>query len=165
MRTMTRTVVLLALLAAGIALLTGLGRAQGTSEREKVIAANQKFFTALNAMFKGDAEPIKEVWWHDDDIIYMGADGRYNVGWAQTWANWKAQADLEIGGRVTISDLEVWINGDTAMTNQIVSAIQNKINGTPTDIKLRSTSIFGRRGGEWRMVCHHVDVIPGYHGE
>lgn len=129
------------------------------ADREAVLAANDLFYTALNAMFKGDPEPYKDVWWHTDDIVYMGAGGSYVVGWEKVYENWEQQAALKIGGKVGPEDVRVTIGGDMAMTNQYTVGF-NKFHGKDTPVKLRSTSVFRKKDGQWKMICHHVDIIP-----
>lgn len=161
-----RITVTLSLLVALTAMLVLTGRfanagntAAADVEREAVIAANDKFYDALNAMFEGDSEPFKDVWWHTDDIVYMGADGAYNVGWEQVYSNWEKQAALNIGGKVEGQDVRVSIGEDMAMTNAYTVGF-NLFDGKKMPIKLRATSIFHKKDGQWKMICHHVDVIP-----
>lgn len=132
------------------------------SDEDAVRDANNAFFVALNAMLQGDPQPIEKVWWHTDDVVYMGADGAYNAGWDQTYANWKAQAAIHIGGKATVSDVRLSITGDMAMTNQIVTATATD---TVPAAKMRSTSVFRKKDGQWRMICHHVDPISALRGK
>lgn len=132
--------------------------ADQSAETEAVLAANAKFYTALNAMLAGDPEPFDEVWWHTDDIVYMGADGAYNVGWKAVSENWEKQAKVKIGGSVEAEDVNVFIAGEMAMTSQYTVGT-NRFDGKDLPIKLRATSVFLKKDGEWRMVGHHVDVI------
>lgn len=124
-----------------------------------VMQANEKFYEALNAMFAGDPTPFQDVWWQTDDIVYMGADGAYSVGWEETYANWEKQASLKIGGHAKAENVQTTITGDMAMTNQYTVGV-NEFDGQEREIKLRSTSVFQKKGGVWKMICHHVDVIP-----
>ncbi|MCA9284458.1 MAG: nuclear transport factor 2 family protein [Phycisphaerales bacterium] len=160
------TIGLAGLLVVGTAmLLGGFGmhrQPDGTSERDAVLRANSAFFEALNAMFTGDARPLEDVYWHTDDVVYMGADGAYNVGWRPTYENWKRQAALRIGGSISPSNIEVTIVGDVAMTNQIISGT-NTVDHELVEVKLRSTSVLQRKDGTWKLIGHHVDVIPKLH--
>lgn len=133
--------------------------ASNEADRAAVLEANERFYVALNAMFAGDPAPFEDVWWHTDDIVYMGADGAYNVGWEQTYANWQEQAAQNIGGHASAEDVHVTIGGDIAMTNQYTVGV-NEFDDGPQEIRLRATSVFSRQDGQWRMICHHVDVIP-----
>ena len=46
-------------------------------KREEAVS---QFYVALNEMFKGNVEPIKEVWSHTDDVAYMGPTGGIKIG-------------------------------------------------------------------------------------
>lgn len=137
----------------------GPGAPDDSAERAAVLHVNTDFFDALNAMFNGDAEPFQELWWHTNDVVYMGADGAFSVGWLQTYENWKKQAAIGIGGSVSPSKIQLTMSGDMAMTNQLVSGV-NDFHGTPIEVRLRSTSVFRKKGDTWKMICHHVDPIP-----
>jgi len=146
--------------AAALLLLsaTSAVAAEASSETEAVLAANGKFYRALNAMFEGNPKPFEEVWWHTDDIVYMGADGAYSVGWKSIYKNWEKQAKLKIGGKAEPKDVKVFVSGDMAMTSQFTVGT-NRFDGKDVPVKLRATSVFLKKDGEWRIVRHHVDVI------
>jgi SnoaL-like domain len=129
------------------------------ADKAALLEANDAFYAALNAMFQGNPRPFEELWWHTDDLVYMGADGAYNVGWEQAYANWKAQAALKLGGEVKAVDVRVTIAGDMAMINQYTVGT-NHFRDDDREIKLRATSVFHKKNSKWKMICHHVDVIP-----
>jgi len=129
------------------------------ADRAAVKEANERFYTALNAMFAGDPTPLEEVWWHTDDAIYMGTDGAYVVGWKEIYANWENKALLHIGGHAKTEDVRITIVGDMAVTNEYIVAVY-PADGKPREIKPRATSVFQKKDGQWKMICHHVDVVP-----
>jgi ketosteroid isomerase-like protein len=51
------------------------------------------------------------------------------------------------------------IVGDMAVTNEYIVAAY-PVDGRPREIKPRATSVIRKRDGQWKMICHHVDVIP-----
>ena len=55
---------------------------QASENDEKAVKqAVSQFYVALNEMFKGKIEPMKEVWSHADDVTYMGPTGGIKIGW------------------------------------------------------------------------------------
>lgn len=130
-----------------------------SSDEQAVLKVNAKFYAALNAMLAGDAKPFAEVWWHTDDVIYMGADGAYNVGWEQTYANWKRQAELKIGGKVMPKEINVNLATDSALVTKEVVQFGAGATDSP-NTRLRATSVFRKKDGQWKLISHHVDVIP-----
>ena len=65
--------------------------AASDAQEKAVIAAQERFYTALNALFGGDAGPMEDVWSHADDVTYMGPGGGMQVGWPAVSANWKCR--------------------------------------------------------------------------
>lgn len=51
--------------------------------QESLRVANAQLYEALNRMFKGEIEPINNVWSHAEEITYMGPFGGMHSGWAQ----------------------------------------------------------------------------------
>ena len=51
--------------------------------QESLRVANAQLYEALNRMFKGEIEPINNVWSHSEEITYMGPFGGMHSGWAQ----------------------------------------------------------------------------------
>ncbi len=135
------------------------GENSASSDEQAVLKVNAKFYAALNAMLAGDAKPFAEVWWHTDDVIYMGADGAYNVGWDQTYANWKRQAELKIGGKVMPKEINVNLANDSALVTKEVVQVGAGAADSP-NARLRATSVFRKQDGQWKLISHHVDVIP-----
>ena len=78
------------------------------STEESVRAATARFYVALNAMFTGDVEPMTEVWSHADAVTYRGPTGGVRRGWEEVRADWQRQADLQLGGRIEPSELDVF---------------------------------------------------------
>ena len=88
-----------------------------------VRAAVNQWFDVLNAMLNGDAEPFAALYSHNDDVTYMGAEGTYRVGWAATFADWKAQAEKHIGGSAEGRDIHVVVGGDLATASHLTISI------------------------------------------
>jgi hypothetical protein len=65
------------------------------------------FYAALDAVFLGDAGPMRAVWSHADDVTYMGPDGGFEVGWNEVGAMWDKQAASKLGGKVSPSDMRI----------------------------------------------------------
>jgi len=127
------------------------------NEELAVRVALDGFYTSLNAMLGGDPVPAVAVWSHSEDIAYMGADGGYQLGWEAMYADWVKQAKVNIGGEVIHFDVAVNVGNGIAVTHQLVRSADDSIeNNDP----LRASSVFRKEGGNWKMIGHHVDVIP-----
>ena len=130
------------------------------SDEKAVRMALDGFYMTLNAMLAGDPEPAKTIWSHSEDIAYMGADGGYQVGWEAMYTDWVKQAKIKIGGKVVHSDITVNVGRDIAVTHQLVRSIDVEAGSVDNDAFLRASSVFRKEEGSWKMIGHHVDVIP-----
>lgn len=132
----------------------------GSADEEAVMGAVDEFYSALNRMFTGELEPMKEIWSHAADVTYMGPGGGLQVGWDQVLAVWEEQAAMKLGGRVEPSDLHVTIGRDLAVTSNYEIGENTGASGEPKKVSIRATNIFRKENGEWRMIGHHTDLLP-----
>ena len=152
-----------AALALGMAL--GLIGASASAQapvagNASVLAANARFYAAINAMFKGDVGPIEAVWSHADDVTYMGPTGAFDAGWAAVVKDWEGQAAQKLGGKVEPVEIHVIEGQNLAVVNDIEQGENTNADGKVQQVRLRATNIFRKEGGEWKMVGHHTDVLP-----
>lgn len=129
-------------------------------EKEQLQIALFGFYESLNAMFTGDATKAKEVWSQSENIIYMGANGEYQIGWDNFYADWESQAALRLGGKVAPSNITINVVDNVAYTYQLVKSADPEASGINKEVALRASSVFRKENGDWKMFGHHVDVIP-----
>lgn len=127
-------------------------------EKEVKMAAEQ-FYQALNSMFKGDLDPMLEVWSHKDDVTYMGPSGGILVGWEEVRNSWEEQAGLKLGGKVEPVDMIVIVGNKIGITVNYERGT-NYINGKQKTVNIRATNVFRLENGKWKMISHHTDVLP-----
>jgi len=130
------------------------------NEEQAVRLALDGFYASLNSMLQGDPLPAKAVWSHSEDIAYMGADGGYQVGWTAMYADWEKQAMVNIDGEVVHSDVVVNVGKEIAVTHQLVRSADVEADSIDKDAFLRASSVFRKEDTKWKMIGHHVDVIP-----
>jgi hypothetical protein len=100
-----------------------------------------KFYHALNSLFEGETRAMKNAWSHKDDIVYMGPDGLYLIGWAEISAMWDKVGALKLGGKVEI----VQPNTIVASYMSILTCIENGenlSNGKLQRVNIRSSTSF-----------------------
>ncbi len=150
-------------LAACILALAGmvpLSAAQAAQpDQTGVEQANDNFYAALNAMFKGNHQPIVDAWSHADDVTYMGPDGKYIVGWDQVVSNWKSQAAKKLGGKITAENVHMTVGQDLA-TVECDEVGENIVDGKTTKVSIRATNTYRKENGQWKMIGHHTDKLP-----
>ena len=129
-------------------------------DEQAVREAAAKFYSALNVMFKGDAGPMKDVWSHAPDVMYMGPGGGLTQGWPAVLAVWEEQAALKLGGDVQPADLHVTVGQDLALTNSWERGQNVGADGKVEAVSIRATNVFRKEGGSWKMISHHTDLLP-----
>ncbi len=135
--------------------------AQESEDDMKAVShAAEQFYSALNAMFAGNLEPMKEVWSHADDVTYMGPDGGLRIGWAQVLADWEAQAAMRLGGQVRPRDMRITVGRDLAVVTNYEVGENVGPEGEPRRVEIRATNVFRKENGRWKMIGHHTDTLP-----
>ena len=129
-------------------------------ETKAVEQASAQFYTSLNALFIGDANPMLEVWSHAEDVSYMGPAGDFQVGWDEVREVWHAQAALKLGGKVEPSELRVTVGDNLAFTQCIERGTNFDADGNLVHVSIRATNLFRKENGTWKMIGHHTDVLP-----
>jgi ketosteroid isomerase-like protein len=128
------------------------------NEKEVRMAAEQ-FYSALNSMFKGELDPMIELWSHADDVTYMGPAGGILVGWEAVRKSWEDQAALKLGGEVEPVDMHVTAGDEIGITVNYERGT-SYINGKPEKVNIRATNTFRLENGKWKMIGHHTDILP-----
>ncbi len=136
-----------------------------SSDDEKAVrAAVDGFYETLNAMFKGDPDPLKNVYSHANDVTYLPAEGGIQVGWDAVFADWKLQADKSLGGKVEISDVHIVVGQDLAIANNVTHGHVKGPDGAAVNISIRESSAFRKENGSWKMIAHHADDFKLWEG-
>ena len=135
-------------------------RSAPPTSQQAVAAATARFYAALNAMFTGNARPMKDAWSHAGDVVYMGPDGSYLIGWGKVGPRWDAQAAAKLGGHVDAEQLNIVASTDLAIAT-CIEVGANIVNGKSEPVRLRATNVFRKEAGAWKVVSHQTDLL-GY---
>ena len=135
-------------------------RLASEEDEKAVMNAVAQFYAALNTMFTGNVDPMKEVWSHADDVTYMGPVGGFQVGWDKVLENWEAQAAMKLGGKVEAADMRIAVGQDIAVTNNYEKGENTKARGEIQKVSIRATNVFRKEDGKWKMIGHHTDLLP-----
>ncbi|NIL97174.1 MAG: PAS domain-containing protein [Planctomycetales bacterium] len=127
---------------------------------KEVRAANDQFYAGLNAMFTGELGPMKAIWSHADDVTYMGPVGGFQVGWDAVRKEWEAQAALKLGGKVEASEMQFTVGKDLAVVSNWEKGENTNAQGQIQKVSIRATNIFRKEDQQWKMIGHHVDLLP-----
>ena len=74
----------------------------------------------------------------------------------------KPRQDWPRGGHVEEIDNHTIVNGDMAVVQTVEKGVVNNREGVGVELVARETSVFRREDGKWKMVAHHVDLLPNW---
>ena len=126
-----------------------------------VLKALERFYEAVRSMFKGDLEPLADIWAHTDSVTFASPVGNIQVGWEAVRAEFERHSKVSIRGSIEPQEPFIRVYGDLAYCSCLASAPDMTINGKPYVFNLRATTLFRREDGQWRVVHHHSDLGHG----
>ena len=130
------------------------------SDEAAVLAADDAFFAALREMFTGNLDPMKALWSHADDVVYMGPTSVLLMGWGPVLADWEKQAAMKLGGHIDPGERQVTVGEDIAVTHCRARGTNTDPQGNSVEFSLRGTNVFRKEGGQWKLIAHHSDPLP-----
>jgi ketosteroid isomerase-like protein len=101
-----------------------------------------------------------EVWSHGSEVATMHPLGGRSLGWEEVRAAWEQVARAFSDGQVSLEDLVVAPIADDAAYTLGTEHGQAQMGGESVRVDWRTTNIYRREAGEWKMVHHHTDVSP-----
>lgn len=124
-----------------------------------VLRADDQFFAALDQMFLGNLGPMKDLWSHADDVIYMGPTGALKVGWKVVLPDWEKQAAMRLGGHLEPVERHVTLGQEIAVTFHLAKGSNKDADGNLVEVSMRGTNVFRNEQGEWKLIAHHSDLL------
>jgi len=100
------------------------------------------------------------VWSHADDVTYMGPVGGFHVGWDALRKDWETQAAMKLGGKLEATEMRITEGKDLAVVSNYEKGENTNANGEVQKVSIRATNIFRKEDGQWKMIGHHVDLLP-----
>src|SRR5215212_4009750 len=116
---------------------------------------------ALGEIVKGDPEPLKIMYSHQEDVSLANPFGPPVRGWEQAAATMERAASNYRDGEITgFENVAKYVTPELAYIVE-VERYQAKVGGREeiTPIALRVTSIFRPEEGTWKIVHRHADPI------
>jgi ketosteroid isomerase-like protein len=121
---------------------------------------NKQLLEALRRFVQGDAEPVKSLWSHADDVMIFGGWGAWEQGWAavEPRLDWAASRYAE--GWLDRENLLDGVDQDIAYSVDIERS-GGRFDNAPEvrEAPLRVTHLFRREDGQWRIVHRHADFL------
>jgi ketosteroid isomerase-like protein len=116
---------------------------------------------AVDAFVKGDPEPLKNLYSRRNDVIIANPFGPPAKGWEKAAATMdRAATNFRDGKATGFERISEYATADLGYIIEI-ERVQSKVGGVDTlvPIALRTTTIFRREDGAWRIVLRHADPI------
>jgi len=126
---------------------------------DDVRKASSEFYKALNQMTNGNAESLKAIWSHREDVSTMHPVGGRQVGWDDVWNTWDQVAQVSSDGNVVLKDQVIRTEGTLAFETGTEQA-EFKIAGNKAAGEVRVTNIYRNENGSWKIIHHHTDLAP-----
>jgi ketosteroid isomerase-like protein len=120
--------------------------------------ANEKLYSGLNAMFEGNIDSLVDLWSHSEDVTQMGPFGGRLTGWESVYEEFKGNAEMKLGGKITCEDLHVFAGNEMGYTICVEVGENKDADGNIIKVSHRATNIFRLEEGEWKLVHHHTDI-------
>jgi ketosteroid isomerase-like protein len=121
----------------------------------------ERFQRALNEFLKGNPEPNKEMFSHQQDVSLANPFGPPARGWEQVAATMeRAASNLRDGEIVAFENIAKYVTPELAYTVWLERQ-QAKVSGREdvTPFALRVTMIYRPEEGTWKVVHRHADPI------
>ena len=111
-------------------------------------------------MLRGNAEPLKRLYSHLDDVTVLGGFGGFKRGWKEVGPRLDWAASHFSDGRFQQEEVSTIVGSDLAMTVTI-ERYTVRIGGaaTETSEELRVTQVFRREADGWRLVHRNGDPL------
>jgi uncharacterized protein (TIGR02246 family) len=129
------------------------------STEDEVREVSKRFYTALNSMANGDADPLGVVWSHSGTVTAMHPIGGRQVGWDAVRRSFEQVAELASNGKIELRDQVIRVVGDVACEVGVERG-HLKLADEQVTIEHRVTNIYQRQDGVWRVIHHHTDTSP-----
>jgi ketosteroid isomerase-like protein len=126
---------------------------------DQVRQASDQFYAALNQMLStGDSGQVTAVWSQGQEGSTLHPLGGREVGRDQVLATWKQAGPGFSEGQCAVDDLEmIPITEDAAYTIG-TERFEGKVGGEQISGEWRTTNIYRREDGAWKIVHHHADA-------
>ena len=153
------TKIAMALLFLGVAFAQGGAVAQQSSEMEKVKAASQAFYAALNTR---DPSAMAKVWAHTPYVVHISPVAKeIVVGWEGVNKSWEEVHNMTSQINVSFSETGVpQIDGKLAWEVGTETGPLTFADGKAVNFAAFATNIYQNIDGRWLMVSHQAGQIP-----
>jgi len=134
-----------------------MNASSSVEDLEKVI---EQYHAALQIFLGGNAEPMKALFSHADDVVLANPFGPAVCGWRTVSARLHDASSQFSDGELSGHDrLASYVTTDLATIYVVERGTVSVSGGPVTGWVLRTTTTFRREDGTWKVVHRHADPI------
>ncbi len=113
---------------------------------------------AITEQSQGNPEPFLELWSHAADVTIMAAIGGYQVGFDAVSALLTAASKTQQFDGWQADNVATVLNEDLGFTVELEHYART-VEGEEKSMTLRTTQIYRRESGQWRLIHRHGDIL------
>lgn len=120
-------------------------------------AAADAFYAAGNRLLAGDATAFDAIWSDADDISHLGPTGALCTGRQAVMEEFAKESAMGFAGTLVADDRRFVEGPEMGFMVCIERTSGMTRDGEQISLDIRSTTIFRKELGQWRVVHHHTD--------
>jgi len=119
--------------------------------------AADAFYAAGNRLLAGDATAFESIWSEADDISHLGPTGVVCVGRQAVMEEFAKESAMGFAGTLVADDRRTVDMGEVGLLVCTERTSGMTREGEALQLDIRSTTVFRREQGQWKVVHHHTD--------
>ena len=119
--------------------------------------AADAFYTAANQMLAGDLSGFEAIWSEADDISQLGPTGAICIGRAAVMEQFAKEAAMGFEGTLIADDRRFVASPEMGLMDCVERISGMTKAGESIKVDIRSTTVFRKEAGHWRVLHHHTD--------
>ncbi|HEX5727490.1 MAG TPA: nuclear transport factor 2 family protein [Longimicrobiaceae bacterium] len=130
------------------------------STEQQIRDCVDRFYAALDQALNGDPEPMLALWSHGPEATAQHPGGGRHVGWDEVEGAWRGWSQHVASGRIAGEEVSIRLLTPDVAAVAAVERGEGSIAGETVEVDARATLVLRRDGSGWRVVHHHVDLVP-----
>lgn len=119
--------------------------------------AADAFYAAGNRMLAGDLSGFEAIWSEADDISQLGPTGAICIGRAAVMEQFAKEAAMGFEGTLVADDRRFVESPEMGLMDCVERTSGMTKGGETIKVDIRSTTVFRKEAGHWRVLHHHTD--------
>lgn len=122
-----------------------------------LVEAADAFYEAGNRLLAGDPSAFAEIWSEADDISHLGPTGVTCTGRQAVMEQFAREAAMGFAGTLVADERRFVETAEMGLLFCTERTSGMTRDGQRLTLDIRSTTVFRREDGHWKVVHHHTD--------